>query len=158
LAFHLHYIGVEGHSMRIASLRGPSTKFVIKEALAMSPVMVRPEKRIRKSSTKTTKRIEINNQVQAFAPPPVLLGICSTCNYAETCSFRRDTPRPVLECDEFDDRVEVPRNLPRTDLESRGSSESTSEQYKGLCINCEVRVTCTLRTPGVSIWHCEEYL
>ena len=106
--------------------------------------------------------VERNWQEPALGPSTVSLGICSTCNHAETCSFRRDTPRPVLECDEFDDHVDLPRrDLLRGDLELKSSavsSESGSEQYTGLCVNCEVRTTCTLRTIGQSIWHCEEYL
>ncbi len=158
LASQLHGMGWQTANCGLPPLEGPKDQFVFKEALAMSSVMVCPKKRSRKSSTKTAKRIESSSQTWAFAPSPDLLGICSTCNYVETCSFRRDTPRPVIECDEFDDRVEVAHKLPQTDLESRGSSESRSDQYTGLCINCEVRATCTLRAPGLSVWHCEEYI
>ncbi len=122
----------------------------------MANVMVRSKKRSKQSGKKAAQ-YESSSELRAFAPSPAIPGICSTCNYAETCSFRRDTPRPVLECDEFDDRVDVPRNLPRTDQESRGPSERELELYKGLCINCEVRATCMLRPPGMTVWHCEEY-
>lgn len=122
----------------------------------MQKVMVRSKKRS-KEAGKSAVPSESRSKLQVFAPSPAILGICSTCNYAESCSFRRDTPRPVLECDEFDDRVDVPRRLPRPDLQSIGPSESASELYKGLCINCEVRATCMLRPPGMTVWHCEEY-
>ncbi len=129
----------------------------------MTLVKDRPKGLARRISRKrVAEHVERKWQEATRATPTVFLGICSTCNYAVTCSFRRDTPRPVLECDEFDDRVAPSRaDLPRLGLESQSeavSVEKESEQYKGLCINCEVRKTCTLRTPGDSIWHCEEYI
>ncbi len=120
----------------------------------MATTMVRSKKRSKESSPKAAQTKNISHVV---ASSPAILGICSTCNYAETCCFRRDTPRPVLECDEFDDRIDVPRRLPRTDLGLRGPTESVSEPYQGLCINCEVRATCRLRPSGMTVWHCEEY-
>jgi hypothetical protein len=118
-----------------------------------------PEKKIvrRNRSRKFARRIESTRQKPVLDQPTVFLGICSTCNHAESCCFRRDTQRPVLECDEFDDHVDLPRVDRRLKPEAI-SSEDRSEQYKGLCINCENRTTCVFGVPGQSIWHCEEYL
>ena len=70
----------------------------------MTLVKVRPERLARRINRKrVAEHVEKKWQEATRATPTVLLGICSTCNYAATCSFRRDTPRPVLECDDFDD-------------------------------------------------------
>lgn len=29
--------------------------------------------------------------------------------------------------------------------------------YRGLCVNCDVRETCTLPRPEGGVWYCEEY-
>ncbi len=29
--------------------------------------------------------------------------------------------------------------------------------FKGLCINCDLRFTCTLPKPETGVWYCEEY-
>ncbi len=129
----------------------------------MTHALVQHKKIVRRiNKRKVAEHVERKWQEAIRGEPTVFLGICSTCNHAPTCSFRRDTPRPVLECDEFDDHVVPSRaTRPNLDLESQFkavSDEEESGQYKGLCVNCEVRKTCTLRTPGDSIWHCEEYV
>ncbi len=35
-------------------------------------------------------------------------------------------------------------------------SQDTGE-YKGLCVNCENRNTCSVPRPEGGVWHCEEY-
>ena len=37
------------------------------------------------------------------------------------------------------------------------SANSPDAKYKGLCVNCEHRETCTLPKPKSGVWHCEEY-
>jgi hypothetical protein len=66
-----------------------------------------------------------NKRQQRDSPPSgVSFGICSACNLAESCSFRRDTSRPVLICDEFDERPGVPRGLCHEGPEIESSAES----------------------------------
>jgi NADH:ubiquinone oxidoreductase subunit E len=37
------------------------------------------------------------------------------------------------------------------------ASLEEAEIYKGICSNCEHRETCGYRTPGETVWYCEEY-
>jgi hypothetical protein len=87
-------------------------------------------------------------------------GLCSTCNHLESCGFRRDTQRPVIECDEFDNYVAPARPQGKTEAKASLTTQDKddSRQYKGLCVNCGVRETCKLHSPDESIWHCEEYV
>ena len=39
----------------------------------------------------------------------------------------------------------------------RFEAPEDEDAYKGLCINCDHRETCSYRVPGRPVWHCEEY-
>jgi hypothetical protein len=84
-------------------------------------------------------------------------GLCSTCNHAHNCSYIRNSSQPVLFCEEFDNFVppviEAAVEAPAPTLEDMNSWD----EYKGLCVNCDLRETCTIRKPETGIWHCEEY-
>ncbi|NIM12497.1 MAG: hypothetical protein GTO45_10350 [Candidatus Aminicenantes bacterium] len=90
--------------------------------------------------------------------------ICSTCNHGELCVSKKTRQGPVWFCEEFDDYVPVKEQdvneagfLPAQSRVGPGTRENDTSQFKGLCINCESRFTCSnSRTQG-GIWHCEEY-
>ncbi|MBN2465199.1 hypothetical protein JXD38_06215 [candidate division WOR-3 bacterium] len=86
-----------------------------------------------------------------------LEGLCATCNHAGTCSYIRNSSQPVLFCEEFDSFlppvVEEAVDAPAPTLEDM----KNWDEYKGLCVNCELRETCAIRKPETGIWHCEEY-
>jgi len=84
--------------------------------------------------------------------------LCSTCNHGEICLSKNTRQGPVWFCEEFDDYVAVKElydtALQRTDSQDRLSD---SEQFKGLCMNCENRHACSYLKPNGGVWHCEEY-
>lgn len=84
-------------------------------------------------------------------------GLCTTCNHAGACSYIRNSSQPVLFCEEFDNftppMVEVTVEQPAPTVEDM----KTWDEYKGLCVNCDMRETCAIRKPETGIWHCEEY-
>ena len=91
------------------------------------------------------------------------LGLCDNCSQAEKCSFKRDSQRPVLHCEEYavlgappTQRVE--RITPQLELTpDDGLGGGNLGDYRGLCEDCAVRFTCTYpRAPG-GVWHCAEY-
>jgi len=92
-------------------------------------------------------------EVQVVKPE----GLCSTCNHARNCSYIRNSSQPVIFCEEFDSFtppiVEVAVEQPAPTIEDM----KTWDEYKGLCVNCDLRETCAIRKPETGIWHCEEY-
>ena len=93
------------------------------------------------------------------APDPSAAGpyrdLCSTCIHAERCGNRSTPERPILFCEMF----EVPASpLAVTAAAAREPADrQDAGDYKGLCMNCGNRRTCTLRKPEGGVWHCEEY-
>jgi hypothetical protein len=94
----------------------------------------------------------------------VYRGLCSTCEGAANCTFPRDPNRPILHCDELDSykpetvtvKEEAGAELSTPKAASRAKKKEAGE-YKGLCVNCENRETCTFPKPEGGVWHCDEY-
>jgi hypothetical protein len=91
-------------------------------------------------------------------------GLCSTCRNEPTCTYPRDSERPVWQCEEFDGELTALRNPPGSSdapsnrLELRPPAEEKhSSKYVGLCLICDNRETCTFPKPEGGVWHCEEY-
>ncbi|MGB8656466.1 MAG: hypothetical protein WCE90_01610 [Candidatus Zixiibacteriota bacterium] len=91
-------------------------------------------------------------------------GLCLTCDHVRSCSYPRNPDQPVWQCEEFE-AIDAP--VDRTTVESflaaaharRESvvAENSKGQFKGLCLNCENRKTCTFPRPEDGVWRCEEY-
>ena len=43
-------------------------------------------------------------------------------------------------------------------LNNNREPDSHRASFKGLCVNCDHRFTCTLPKPESGVWYCEEYL
>jgi hypothetical protein len=109
-----------------------------------------PSKKATPGKTKSVTRTKAKVDRQEY------LGLCSTCIHTETCTFRRDVSQAVLECDEFDTgktAEAVVIEAPATAVELESAIE-----FKGLCVNCDIRQSCTFSKPPEGIWHCEEYV
>lgn len=81
--------------------------------------------------------------------------LCSTCSHAEACGDRSTPERPILFCELFEVFASPPAVTPAASPEPAGRQDA--RQYKGLCMNCENRRTCTIPKAEGGIWHCEEY-
>jgi hypothetical protein len=91
-------------------------------------------------------------------------GLCLTCDHARSCTYPRDLDQPVWHCEEFE-AMDMP--VDRTTVESFLAAENARRElrvgenskgeYKGLCLNCENRKTCTFPKPEEGVWRCEEY-
>ena len=91
-------------------------------------------------------------------------GLCSACRNAPTCTFPRDSNRPILQCEEFEGDTASQKTLSITgasirwqEEEREGRNRANEVEYKGLCRNCELRDTCTYPKPDCGVWFCEEY-
>jgi hypothetical protein len=91
-------------------------------------------------------------------------GLCSCCESSLTCSYDRDPKHPVLQCEEFGGilyspvKTEDPKNNPPSKVRKATLIPKISfHPCKGLCMNCEERVTCTYPKPEGGVWHCEEF-
>jgi len=88
--------------------------------------------------------------------------ICITCIHKADCLIpMSNSRRPIVYCEQFDDFEPVPKSNvhPKPMPEVKGASYSESEefQFKGLCINCDHRETCSFARQEGGVWHCEEY-
>lgn len=85
-------------------------------------------------------------------------GLCTTCVNEPQCTFPRSVDRPVMFCEEFDGVVEV---KPRLLMESPPPTERLAVvdrgRFRGLCMTCEKRETCTFPKPEGGVFHCEEF-
>ena len=91
-------------------------------------------------------------------------GLCSNCKNAPTCMYLKDQKQPVWHCNEFcrEEPCEKPPlkttapSLHKTKAVPQ-KSDGIASKYKGLCIDCVHRETCSLsKSPG-GVWRCEEY-
>lgn len=81
-------------------------------------------------------------------------GICSTCLYEPDCSLTQKID--VLQCEEFF----TTGKLEDLNIQSNTNLQQVkySGTYTGICINCELRETCTMYDKDHVIWHCREYV
>jgi hypothetical protein len=83
-------------------------------------------------------------------------GLCRTCSRADTCTFPRDTSRPVWSCDEFEGSEVTPtRSTPAASSVVTKKAEEVMGP-KGLCRECANRFTCCYPKPLGGVWHCDE--
>ena len=89
-------------------------------------------------------------------------GICSTCNHAPYCVNLQRSKRPIWFCDMFDDYTPPDKASQRyqkqSNLRTKSKKENNYAQYKGLCMNCAKRESCTFPKPEGGVWHCAEYI
>lgn len=118
--------------------------------------------RFTSSTNKTEKTAKTEGKLKSITrtkheqqPPEEHLGLCTTCIHTETCTFRRDVSQAVLECDEFDIGQTAE---PEARVEAAQGNAEAKVEFKGLCVNCDSRTSCTFPKPAEGIWHCEEYL
>lgn len=91
-------------------------------------------------------------------------GLCSTCNNAPDCSLCDDMSRAIWECEEYEDSIPPPRKdvrnafvNGRTAVLAGARGAQAPEKYKGLCLDCENRTTCSYGNREAGVWHCEDY-
>jgi hypothetical protein len=93
-------------------------------------------------------------------------GICSTCRNMATCCYFA-TRGPVFFCELFEVEGHTPpnpappvRRAPRRRPAPARVGNPVREipRLKGLCVNCELRSTCTYPRPPEGVWYCEEYM
>ena len=75
----------------------------------------------------------------------------STSNVMPTCPHLAKKGR-LLFCELFDRHLSTGAPAAET-----AEPAEQPDQLKGLCVNCEHRLTCTYRRPIGGVWHCEEY-
>ena len=103
------------------------------------------------------RREKLIKNAVADVEKDVINDLCTTCNHYEICSKRGDRRRPIWFCEEFDNYVPVKELKLGTDSKvSFEPVEKETQQFKGLCVNCENRKDCKLHRPNGGIWHCEE--
>ncbi len=83
--------------------------------------------------------------------------ICNTCIHAEGCIYRGDGNRTIISCDDFDP-VDGPVGTRKVKKKTSLKADHTnSQEYKGLCANCNHRHNCQYACSETGVWYCEEY-
>ena len=93
--------------------------------------------------------------------------ICQTCIYVIDCAHYQhcqNQGKAIIHCENFDNKpvLHVVENEILHEVEYRPQPSKTSIAYvqgrmKGLCMNCEKRVSCKYPICDGGVWHCEEY-
>lgn len=98
--------------------------------------------------------VEAARTTQAYSAS---LGICSTCAHQPRCLFVRAARQPIQFCEEFDDRSQAGQPGQQTRPRLRQVATDGQAVDPGICVNCDSRLTCMHRKPGVTMYSCEEY-
>jgi hypothetical protein len=88
------------------------------------------------------------------------MGLCSSCNNASQCVYRKKRGFDAIYCETFDNLNGDGgrhRSSIVMDVVEESSEDSAKITYLGLCANCENRDNCQLPKPDAGVWHCEEY-
>ncbi len=96
----------------------------------------------------------------SYSTPIKEIGICSNCRHRGQCLFLKATRQAIHNCEEFDS-VPVPGEAesPETGRSPIRLQRETSGQGLpvGLCTNCDNRLVCMHRQPGIEVLQCEDY-
>ena len=90
-----------------------------------------------------------------------ITGLCVNCNNKDSCSYLTSMKGSVVCCEEYDIYTPERQNsnvlLKNNPGERQTNSNTYSNGFRGLCMNCEHNSECkSAKLPG-GIWHCEEY-
>ena len=69
-----------------------------------------------------------------------MTGLCPTCLHDETCVYRSNSVKDVIQCELFEVDAEI-----------------DSPALRGLCKTCDHASYCTLPGKKSGVWHCNEY-
>ncbi len=108
--------------------------------------------------------LKINRMENAVEERQEALGLCSCCQSLPTCTYTKDSQRPILQCEEFDGIVLSPiKTVSRAEVAPVVHKKNPANvmdkfaPYPGLCGLCENSMSCTYPKPEGGVWHCEEY-
>jgi len=80
-------------------------------------------------------------------------GLCMNCDHRETCTFTKPKDG-VLSCEEYECTTKKSKERPPPQPKPQAKTE---KKFKGLCVNCNHRETCTFTKPKDGVLSCEEY-
>ena len=96
------------------------------------------------------------------------LGLCINCRHVGTCLARKERDGYVMFCNEHDsgptreeeEAMKLEAERRRTETSRSRLPKQADEldgKFKGLCVSCKWRESCSF--PGVEggVWHCEEF-
>ena len=89
------------------------------------------------------------------------LGLCIACMNVAQCELSATARRPVIQCAQFEPYPPRPSNpvarkVPNP-IPPRETYGAETRTYRGLCVNCEKRHSCTFPRASGGVWRCEEY-
>ena len=81
--------------------------------------------------------------------------LCCTCLHEEQCLKGRSLECPIVHCELFD--CGPPAAAAPVSAMAVVAVRVADPEARGLCVNCDHRLTCKLPRLEGGIWHCEEY-
>jgi hypothetical protein len=87
-------------------------------------------------------------------------GLCSTCKHYSSCMYPKCSDVPKIFCEEFECAAGPCSQsgfgvAPAAEPEVM--TDVSAEEFLGLCVNCELRDTCSHAKRTGGVWYCEEY-
>jgi hypothetical protein len=76
-----------------------------------------------------------------------LKGLCYTCQHVESCAYRKNTTKKIIQCELYE-----------LDTDVRYANGSYEPDLAGLCKTCDHAPTCALPGRKSGVWHCNEYV
>ena len=107
-------------------------------------------------------RVAAQSSLRLRGAPLTYAGLCSSCDHAPYCTFRRFAGQTVLHCEEWSGETVALGTLGQPGLCEPPSRTVAALRLpnplpKGLCATCEEYRTCAFAKPKSGVWHCEEY-
>jgi hypothetical protein len=84
---------------------------------------------------------------------PKYRGLCETCDYDATCTFRRSALLAIVQCEEF----EATQPVAVKPLMAHRMPEPPQDTAHGLCVNCGNMDTCAFPIARDGVLQCEEH-
>ena len=111
---------------------------------------------MKKKSEELSMAVNPKNQKGAKA-----LGLCENCKSKGGCGYLHDANEPIQFCEEYETEETAPKRklslVKNDEMKAQDNSDKAAQKFKGLCVNCEKRDSCTLPKSKGGVWHCEEY-
>ncbi|GAH40332.1 unnamed protein product [marine sediment metagenome] len=83
-------------------------------------------------------------------------GLCVNCDHRETCTFTKPEGG-VLYCNEHECGTNEIKGQAPPQPKSQTIPKKDEKKFKGLCVNCDQRETCTFTKPEGGVLSCREY-
>lgn len=80
-----------------------------------------------------------------------LRGLCGTCNHRESCTYRQQSNKLIIQCELFSATEAIASPV------LMETAPTVKRITRGLCDTCVHQRTCNFFKRNGYVWHCEEF-